>query len=121
MAANTTFNKQQAADLLGITHKQARRLEDIFTVLDADSIRMAQVAVALARAAGNVDTSLSSLPAIARAVLGTPPGLTPFHAIYKDSAVSYVVYRADLADHIGSGAVVAKIDRLYPEEDDHAK
>jgi hypothetical protein len=106
------------AELLGISYRQARSLEDIIE-LDTAGMRVAQVAVALARASGNSDTRLSSLPAIARAVSSTPPTMpTPFHAIYSAGHAAYVVYRADLADAIGTGAVVAKIDKLYPEGND---
>jgi hypothetical protein len=116
--AVTTLTRPKVADLLGITYKQARRLEGIVK-LDTAGVRVAKVAVALARAVGNQDTSLSSLPAMARAVHANPPPAAPFHAVYRDGAVSYVIYPADLARTISDGAVVAKIDQLYPAGDDH--
>jgi hypothetical protein len=58
----------------------------------------------------------STFSALLEAVVANREAPTaPTWAIYREGAVSYAWYPADVSRLVGSGAVVAKIEALWPE------
>jgi hypothetical protein len=113
----------QVAELLGMSGDAGyRRVYNAIhrlglTEWTASNVRKLQVAAALAEACAQPGfRQASPFPELARAVFANIREPEPGSwAVYKESAVSYVLYRADLAGAVGKGAVVAEIDRLWPE------
>lgn len=85
---------------------------------DGDTIRRLQVAAALDHAVSRQrgHDGGSSVPSAIRAVFGHAASPAPrAWAVWREHAVSYVIYPADLFRVIGEGAVVARIEELWPE------
>ena len=118
-----TLSTPQVAELLGIDYRRvyntAGLVMDRHAPWTDTNIRRFQVAVALAEPIKANAPNLSAFPAIVQAVFANYQDPEPDSwAVYKQQAVSYVRYRADLAGEVGAGAVVAHIDRLWPEKEE---
>jgi hypothetical protein len=129
--SDTTLSTSQVAELLGWgddgpTWRSAgyRRLQNAVVQLGIAewtpvNVHRIQVAAALAGACPRPTPNQSPFPTIAGAVFANYRDPEPGSwAIYKGQAVSYVRYPADLARAIDKGAVVARIDRLWPEKEE---
>jgi hypothetical protein len=82
------------------------------------AIHRLQVAAALETVVSDLvrGKGRSAFPALLEAVLAVQEDPTaPTWVVYRDGAVSYVWYPADVSRLVGSGAVVAKIEALWPE------
>lgn len=130
------LNTTELVELLGETVK-VRQLEYVGTMLQAiddvnitgggakgitrywaqPAVHRMQVAVALELAIDREWRRGSNLPVFARGIFeheDTPP--PDAWAIWKQQAVSYVLYSADIFLAIGKGAVVAEIPTLWKPE-----
>lgn len=87
------------------------------TAWPAPTVRRLQVALALETAVSRLFRGRpSGLRALFDAVCDNDHDpKAPVWAVYRDGAVSYVYYPADVSRAVNDGGVVAKIERLWPE------
>ena len=123
----------QLAEVLGLSDQTVRRLGRDYKLADGgggesrDSYHWSLPAIHRMQVAAALETVITDLTrghgrhrstfsALLEAVLANGDDPTaPTWAVYRDGAVSYKWYSADVAPEVGSGAIVAKIETLWPE------
>jgi len=119
--STTTLSTSELAELLDVTERQLRYVttgpgQAYARAFTPELVRRLQVAASLAHAIPGTRSRHSAFPTIARLVLDHDDVPEPRSwAILKDETVSYVRYAADLALAVEAGAVVVKIDHLWPD------
>jgi hypothetical protein len=119
--STTTLSTAELAELLDVTERQLRYVttgpgKAYARAFAPETVRRLQVAASLAHVVPISGISSSVFPIMVRLVLDHPDEPSPpTWAVFRGREITYVHYRADLAGAVGNGAVVVKIDWLWPE------